>query len=73
MDGMIVADTREPPARWIVEGLSEFGVEVYEWDPLLGKDEIEGFGVRALDDMLQVTGYRLQVTARRAWMVCLWL
>jgi hypothetical protein len=32
------------------------------WDPLLARDEIEGFGVRALDDMLQIT-------ARRAWMV----
>jgi len=40
-----------------VEGLSDFGVEVYGWDPLLGKEEIEGFGVRALDDMLQVTDY----------------
>jgi len=54
-----VADIRESPARGIVEGLSDFGVEVYGWDPLLGKDEIEGFGVRALDDMLQVTDHIL--------------
>ena len=44
-------------ARGIVEGLSDFGVDVYGWDPLLGKDEIEGFGVKALDDLLQVTDY----------------
>jgi len=29
------------------------------WDPLLGKDEIEGFGVRALDDMSQITDHIL--------------
>ena len=52
-----VADIRESPARGIVEGLREFGARVYGWDPLLGKDEIEGFGVRALDDMLQVTDH----------------
>jgi UDP-N-acetyl-D-mannosaminuronate dehydrogenase len=43
-----VADIRESPARGIVEGLREFGVEVYGWDPLLGKEEIEGFGVKAV-------------------------
>ena len=59
MGGVIVADTWESPARGIVEGLREFGVEVYGWDPLLGKEEIEGFGVRALDDMLQVTDHTL--------------
>ena len=59
MDGVIVADTRESPARGIVEGLREFGVEVYGWDPLLCKEEIEGFGVRALDDMLQITDHGL--------------
>ncbi|MEA1944285.1 MAG: hypothetical protein U9N07_02950 [Euryarchaeota archaeon] len=26
---------------------------------ILGRDEIEGFGVRALDDLLQITDYRL--------------
>ena len=43
---------RESPARGIVEGLSDFGVEVYGWDPLLTRDEIEGFGVKALDFLL---------------------
>jgi len=30
--------------------LKEFGVNVYGYDPLLSKDEIEAFGVNALDD-----------------------
>jgi UDPglucose 6-dehydrogenase/UDP-N-acetyl-D-galactosamine dehydrogenase len=30
--------------------LKEFGVEVYGYDPLLSKEEIEGFGVKALDE-----------------------
>ena len=47
----------ESPARGIVEELSEFGVEVYGWDPLLGRDEIEGFGVKALVDMSQIADY----------------
>ena len=40
-----------------MEGLSDFGVDVYGWDPLLGREEIEGFGVKALDDLLQITDY----------------
>ena len=52
-----VADIRESPARGIVEGLSDFGARVYGWDPLLTREKIEGFGVRALDDMLQITDY----------------
>ena len=43
-----VPDIRESPATGIVEGLREFGVEVYGHDPLLTRDEIEGFGVKAL-------------------------
>ena len=30
-------------------------VDVYGYDPLLSKEEIESFGVNALDDMLQIT------------------
>ncbi|MCW3134420.1 MAG: UDP binding domain-containing protein [Methanophagales archaeon] len=45
-----VADTRESPVREIVKELKEFGVEVYGYDPLLSKEEIEAFGVKALDD-----------------------
>ena len=28
----------------------EFGVDVYGYDPLLSREEIEGFGVNALDN-----------------------
>jgi len=44
-----VADTRESPARGIVEGLAEFGVEVCGWDPMLTREAILGFGVRAIE------------------------
>ena len=44
-----VPDTRESPVREIVKELKEFGIDVYGYDPLLSKEEIEGFGVKALD------------------------
>ena len=43
-------DTRESPVREMVKELKEFGVNVYGYDPLLSKEEIEAFGVNALDD-----------------------
>jgi UDPglucose 6-dehydrogenase/UDP-N-acetyl-D-galactosamine dehydrogenase len=46
-----VPDTRESPVREMVKELKEFGVEVFGYDPLLGKEEIEGFGVEALDGL----------------------
>ena len=46
-----VADTRESPVREMVKELKEFGVEAYGYDPLLSKEEIEGFGVNALDNL----------------------
>ena len=48
-----VADTRESPVREIVKELKEFGVEVYGYDPLLSREDIEGFGVKALDELKQ--------------------
>jgi len=45
-----VPDTRESPVREMVKELKEFGVEVYGYDPLLSREEIGGFGVKALDD-----------------------
>ncbi|MGB3459318.1 MAG: UDP binding domain-containing protein [Halobacteriota archaeon] len=44
-------DTRESPVREMVKELKEFGVEAYGYDPLLSKEEIEGFGVKALDNL----------------------
>ena len=35
--------------REIVRVLKEFGAGVYEYDPLLSDDVIDGFGVKALD------------------------
>ena len=44
-------DTRESPVREMVKELKEFGVEAYGYDPLLSKEEIKGFGVKALDNL----------------------
>ena len=44
-----VPDTRESPAREMVKELKEFDVDVFGYDPLLSKEEIERFGVKALD------------------------
>jgi len=46
-----VPDTRESPVREMVKELKEFGVEAYGYDPLLSKEEIEGFGVKVLDNL----------------------
>ena len=46
-----VPDTRESPVKEMVKELKEFGVEVYGYDPLLSRDEIEEFGVKALDNL----------------------
>ena len=44
-----VPDTRESPVREMVKELKEFGVDVYGYDPLLNTEELESFGVKALD------------------------
>ena len=44
-------DTRESPVREMVNELKEFGVEAYGYDPLLSKEEIEGFGVKTFDNL----------------------
>ena len=46
-----VQDTRESPVREMVKELKEFDVEVYGYDPLISKEEIEGFGLKALDEL----------------------
>jgi len=47
-----VPDTRESPVREMVKELKEFGVDVYGHDPLLSKEEIEDFDIKALDFLL---------------------
>jgi UDPglucose 6-dehydrogenase/UDP-N-acetyl-D-galactosamine dehydrogenase len=45
-----VADTRETPAAYIIKELSEYGVKLIGFDPLL--DNIENdFGIKAVDDL----------------------
>jgi len=59
-----VPDTRESPVKEMVKELKEFGIEVFGYDPLLSKEEIEDFGVNALDDMLQITDNILPIADR---------
>ena len=40
---------RESQVREMVKELKEFGIKIYDYDPLLTKEEIESFGVEALD------------------------
>jgi len=35
----------------MVNELKEFGIDVYGYDPLLSKEEIEGFCVKAIDNL----------------------
>jgi UDPglucose 6-dehydrogenase/UDP-N-acetyl-D-galactosamine dehydrogenase len=44
-----VPDTRESPVKEMVKELKEFGVKIYGYNPLLSREEIEAFGVKALD------------------------
>ena len=46
-----VPDTRESPAREMAKELKEFCVEIYGYDPLLSKEKIEAFNVKALDEL----------------------
>ena len=41
-----VPDTRESPVRELIRELKEFRIDVYGYDPLLSREEIEGFGVK---------------------------
>jgi UDPglucose 6-dehydrogenase/UDP-N-acetyl-D-galactosamine dehydrogenase len=45
-----VPDTRESPVREMVKELKEFGIDIYGYDSMLSREEIEGFGIKALDD-----------------------
>ncbi|NAS89373.1 hypothetical protein C4E24_06515 [ANME-1 cluster archaeon AG-394-G21] len=46
-----VPDTRESPVREMAKELKEFGVDVYGYDTLLSREEIERFGVKVLDKL----------------------
>jgi UDPglucose 6-dehydrogenase/UDP-N-acetyl-D-galactosamine dehydrogenase len=46
-----VPDTRESPVKEMVKELKEFGIDVYGYDPLLSRKELESFAVNALDNL----------------------
>ena len=46
-----VPDTRESPVREMVRELKEFSIEIYGYDPLLSKEEIGRFSIKALDEL----------------------
>lgn len=46
-----VPDTRESPVKDMIKELKDFGIDLYGYDPLLNKKQIESFGVKALDDL----------------------
>ncbi|MGB7532641.1 MAG: nucleotide sugar dehydrogenase [Halobacteriota archaeon] len=46
-----VLDTRESPVREMLKELKEFGIKIYGYDPLLSKEEIKQFGVKAIDNL----------------------
>jgi UDP-N-acetyl-D-mannosaminuronate dehydrogenase len=46
-----VPDIRETPAKEIIRELSEYGIELYGYDPLLDNIERE-FGIKAVKDLM---------------------
>ncbi len=50
-----VPDTRESPVAEMVSLFRDYGIEVYGHDPLLSRSEIEGFGVKAVETLNQVS------------------
>jgi len=49
-----VPDIRESPAREMVEALKDFKLDIYGFDPMISKEEIEGFGIKAVADTSQI-------------------
>lgn len=46
-----VPDIRESPAKQIAKELNDFGADVYGYDPLLSRVDVERFGIKALADL----------------------
>jgi UDP-N-acetyl-D-glucosamine/UDP-N-acetyl-D-galactosamine dehydrogenase len=44
-----VEDTREAPIKGTIKELKEYKCDLYGYDPLLTKEEIESFGIQAVD------------------------
>jgi len=44
-----VPDARESPVKYMIKELKEFGVDIYGYDPLLNKEQMDNFEIKALD------------------------
>jgi UDPglucose 6-dehydrogenase/UDP-N-acetyl-D-galactosamine dehydrogenase len=51
-----VPDIRETPVMGIIKELKEFGIEIFGFDPLLRRGEIEAFGISALETIGEIFG-----------------
>ncbi len=49
-----VEDIRETPVKEIIKELREFKCELYGYDPLLNREKISSFGIKALDNLNDV-------------------
>ena len=49
-----VDDTRETPVREIINELKEFQCDLYGYDPMISKDEMEKFGIKNLDNLNEI-------------------
>ena len=49
-----VEDTRETPVKEIIKELKEYKCELYGFDPLLSMDEINSFGITAIDSLKNI-------------------
>jgi UDP-N-acetyl-D-glucosamine/UDP-N-acetyl-D-galactosamine dehydrogenase len=49
-----VDDTRETPVKEIIKELKEFQCEIYGYDPMIGKEEIEKFGIINLENLHKI-------------------
>jgi len=49
-----VDDTRETPVKEIIKELKEFQCEIYGYDPMITKEEIEKFGIKQIDDLNKI-------------------
>jgi len=49
-----VDDTRETPVKEIIKELKEFQCEIYGYDPMISKEEIEKFGIKNVDDLNKI-------------------
>jgi len=46
-----VPDTRKSPVKEMIKELRGFGVDLYGYDPMLSREQIDNFNVKALDDL----------------------